>query len=211
MPARWQKKMEERKIWWRRQQRACPSSGVERTVTTASRSKPRKKTRRHVEVFCSLETCLYMSDTSSSKPNRKTSFRDRCLLMAKQQRTRLYILQRCVSMLLCWHDHSISDQLVLWKSLTCLKGAGVCIMTQVSGFVAFHVWISRDYEVLPDFCTFAPSLKSVVQPDSHQTSQTGHLGDTSDRRSVQGAYLDNQKEFVYETNCQRRITHQGVI
>ncbi|CAF2106848.1 hypothetical protein Bca4012_092443 [Brassica carinata] len=57
-----------------------------------------------------------MSDTSSSKPNRKTSFRDRCLLMAKQQRTRLYILQRCVSMLLCWHDHSISDQLVLWFS-----------------------------------------------------------------------------------------------
>ena len=27
-------------------------------------------------------------------------------------------------------------------------------------------------------------LKSVVQPESHQTSQTGHLGDTSDRRSV---------------------------
>ncbi|KAF2574121.1 hypothetical protein F2Q70_00005639 [Brassica cretica] len=48
-PARWRKEMEERKIWWRRQQRAGPSSGVERTVTTASRSEPRKKTRRHVE------------------------------------------------------------------------------------------------------------------------------------------------------------------
>ncbi|XP_033133913.1 uncharacterized protein LOC103833396 [Brassica rapa] len=59
--------------------------------------------------YCSLETCLYMSNPSSSKPNRKTSFGDRCLLMAKQQRTRLYILRRCVSMLLCWHDHSISD------------------------------------------------------------------------------------------------------
>ncbi|KAF2534721.1 hypothetical protein F2Q70_00031331 [Brassica cretica] len=47
--ARWRKKMEERKIWWRRQQRAGPSSGVERTMTTASRSEPRKKTRRHVE------------------------------------------------------------------------------------------------------------------------------------------------------------------
>ncbi|XP_006285324.2 uncharacterized protein LOC17880151 [Capsella rubella] len=45
-----------------------------------------------------------------TKPNRiKTSFGDRCLLMAKQQRTRLYILRRCVSMLLCWHDHSIHD------------------------------------------------------------------------------------------------------
>ncbi|KAL0689532.1 hypothetical protein Bca4012_089210 [Brassica carinata] len=31
------------------QQRASPSSGVERTMTTASRSEPRKKMRRHVE------------------------------------------------------------------------------------------------------------------------------------------------------------------
>ena len=42
------------------------------------------------------------------------------------------------------------------------------------------------------------ALKSVVKPEFHQTSQTGHLGNTNDRRSVQGAYLDNQKEFVYE-------------
>ncbi|KAF3532097.1 hypothetical protein DY000_02039915 [Brassica cretica] len=41
------------------------------------------------------------------------------------------------------------------KSLTGLEGAGVGVMTQVPGFAAFHVWISRDYEVLPDFCTFA--------------------------------------------------------
>ncbi|AEE83274.1 unnamed protein product [Arabidopsis thaliana] len=54
--------------------------------------------------------CLFMSNSSlPTKPNRKTRFGDRCLLMAKQQRTRLYILRRCVSMLLCWHDHSISD------------------------------------------------------------------------------------------------------
>ncbi|KAL0770843.1 hypothetical protein Bca101_035994 [Brassica carinata] len=34
--AKWRKNMEERKIWWRRQQRAGPSSGVERTMTMAS-------------------------------------------------------------------------------------------------------------------------------------------------------------------------------
>ncbi|KAF3570380.1 hypothetical protein F2Q69_00060274 [Brassica cretica] len=45
-------------------------------------------------------------------------------------------------------------------------------------------------------------MKSVVQQKSHQTSQTGHLGDTSDRRSVQGVYPDNQNVFVYETNFQ---------
>ncbi|KAG9152953.1 hypothetical protein Leryth_012552 [Lithospermum erythrorhizon] len=34
------------------------------------------------------------------------SFRKRCLSMVKQQRTRIYILRRCVVMLLCWRDHS---------------------------------------------------------------------------------------------------------
>lgn len=40
---------------------------------------------------------------------RKTTFRKRCLRMIKQQKTRFYILGRCVSMLLCWHDHDIPD------------------------------------------------------------------------------------------------------
>ncbi|XP_062148499.1 small polypeptide DEVIL 10 [Alnus glutinosa] len=39
----------------------------------------------------------------------KSGLRKRCLLMAKQQKTRFYILRRCVSMLLCWHDHAITD------------------------------------------------------------------------------------------------------
>ncbi|KAF3594660.1 hypothetical protein DY000_02020096 [Brassica cretica] len=54
------------------------------------------------------------------------------------------------------------------------------------------------------------ALKSMVQPESHQTFQTGHLGDTNDRRSVQGSYLDNQKDFVYETNFCRFLTHRGI-
>ncbi|RYR22178.1 hypothetical protein Ahy_B03g067460 [Arachis hypogaea] len=29
--------------------------------------------------------------------------------MVKQQKTRFYICGRCIAMLLCWHDHSISD------------------------------------------------------------------------------------------------------
>ncbi|KGN60637.1 hypothetical protein Csa_019376 [Cucumis sativus] len=40
---------------------------------------------------------------------RKTSFRKRCFRMIKQQKTRFYILGRCISMLLCWHDHDITD------------------------------------------------------------------------------------------------------
>jgi hypothetical protein len=32
-------------------------------------------------------------------------FAGRCNAVLKQHKTRLYILGRCVSMLLCWHDH----------------------------------------------------------------------------------------------------------
>lgn len=49
----------------------------------------------------------------SSKPHRRAcrrpSLRRRCLTMVKQQKTRFYILGRCVSMLLCWHVHDMSD------------------------------------------------------------------------------------------------------
>ncbi|TKW25264.1 hypothetical protein SEVIR_3G107100v4 [Setaria viridis] len=35
--------------------------------------------------------------------------RRRCYAVLKQQRTRLYILRRCITMLLCWHEHDLSD------------------------------------------------------------------------------------------------------
>ncbi|XP_015902478.1 small polypeptide DEVIL 10 [Ziziphus jujuba] len=51
--------------------------------------------------------------TPTSRPckinNRKTGLRKRCFLMVKQQKTRFYILGRCISMLLCWQDHAVSD------------------------------------------------------------------------------------------------------
>ena len=31
------------------------------------------------------------------------SFRERCVAMAKEYRSRFYILHKCVVMLLCWH------------------------------------------------------------------------------------------------------------
>ena len=40
----------------------------------------------------------------------------------------------------------------------------------------------------------------MVQTESHQTVQTGHLIGTSDRGSVQRVYLHNQKVFQHETN-----------
>ncbi|WZZ14992.1 hypothetical protein YC2023_108081 [Brassica napus] len=52
--------------------------------------------------------------------------------------------------------------------------------------------------------------KSMVQPESHQTVQTGHLGGTRDRGSVQGVYLYNNKEFQHETNSIGLYTQEGV-
>ncbi|PSS20885.1 Lipoyl synthase [Actinidia chinensis var. chinensis] len=46
---------------------------------------------------------------SRRKSRRRTGFRRRCLAVYKQQRARFYIIGRCVSMLLCWHDHDVSD------------------------------------------------------------------------------------------------------
>uniref|UniRef100_A0A0E0KZ65 Uncharacterized protein n=1 Tax=Oryza punctata TaxID=4537 RepID=A0A0E0KZ65_ORYPU len=40
---------------------------------------------------------------------KPAELRRRCYAVLKQQRTRLYILRRCVSMLLCWHEHDLSD------------------------------------------------------------------------------------------------------
>ncbi|XP_039031748.1 uncharacterized protein LOC120166581 [Hibiscus syriacus] len=57
----------------------------------------------------SSDPCFISSSKSRSQTPRQPSFGNRCLLKAKQQKTRFYILGRCVSMLLCWHDHSISD------------------------------------------------------------------------------------------------------
>ncbi|KAF3486105.1 hypothetical protein F2Q69_00054773 [Brassica cretica] len=49
-------------------------------------------------------------------------------------------------------------------------------------------------------------MKSEVQPESHRTFQTGHLGGTSDRGSFQRVHLNNQREFSNETNFHRSPT-----
>ncbi|KAF3554463.1 hypothetical protein F2Q69_00016215 [Brassica cretica] len=54
------------------------------------------------------------------------------------------------------------------------------------------------------------AIKSAVEPEINQAVQTGHLGDTSDRGSVQGKYLNNQEVFFHESKFQRRLTHQGI-
>ncbi|XP_052156571.1 small polypeptide DEVIL 10-like [Oryza glaberrima] len=52
---------------------------------------------------------LLKSSSSSRRMTKPAELRRRCYAVLKQQRTRLYILRRCVSMLLCWHEHDLSD------------------------------------------------------------------------------------------------------
>ncbi|KAG8084949.1 hypothetical protein GUJ93_ZPchr0010g7277 [Zizania palustris] len=58
------------------------------------------------------------SSSSSQLPQQRrrrrggtkpAELRRRCYAVLKRQRTRLYILRRCVCMLVCWHEHDLSD------------------------------------------------------------------------------------------------------
>ncbi|XP_056861846.1 uncharacterized protein LOC108821333 isoform X2 [Raphanus sativus] len=53
-------------------------------------------------------------------------------------------------------------------------------------------------------------IKTVAELEVNQTIQSGHFGGASDRGSVQGEYLNNQKDFCHETNFRRSLTHQGI-
>nr|XP_009803642.1 PREDICTED: uncharacterized protein LOC104248980 [Nicotiana sylvestris] len=52
---------------------------------------------------------FFPSSESRRKTCRKSTFRQRSLTMVKQQKTRFYILKRCIIMLLCWQSHSVAD------------------------------------------------------------------------------------------------------
>ncbi|PHT73404.1 hypothetical protein T459_24189 [Capsicum annuum] len=52
---------------------------------------------------------FFPSSECRRKTHRKTGFRRRSLTMMKQQKTRFYILRRCIIMLLCWQSHSVAD------------------------------------------------------------------------------------------------------
>ncbi|KAG9148808.1 hypothetical protein Leryth_023387, partial [Lithospermum erythrorhizon] len=67
------------------------------------------KHQKNLSTPTTMNIANYMpmaSDSCRKSCHRKSSFRRRCLTMAKQQKTRIYILRRCVVMLLCWSDHS---------------------------------------------------------------------------------------------------------
>ncbi|KAL8189654.1 hypothetical protein R6Q57_029220 [Mikania cordata] len=53
-----------------------------------------------------MNTYSYLIRSSSQcrQLGRKSTLQRRCLSLAKHQKTRFYILRRCVAMLMCWND-----------------------------------------------------------------------------------------------------------
>ena len=53
-------------------------------------------------------------------------------------------------------------------------------------------------------------MKSGVQPESHQTFQTGHLDSTNEKGSFQRVHINNHTEFWHETNFHGRPTQEFI-
>ncbi|KAF5776320.1 hypothetical protein HanXRQr2_Chr12g0522951 [Helianthus annuus] len=51
-----------------------------------------------------MNTYSYLMRSSSQYRRRKARPQRRCRTIAKHQKTRFYILRRCVAMLMCWND-----------------------------------------------------------------------------------------------------------
>ncbi|KAF7021529.1 hypothetical protein CFC21_034470 [Triticum aestivum] len=59
--------------------------------------------------YSNLVTTTAAQHRRSRPPPPRRPRQGSCCAMLKQHKTRLYILGRCVSMLLCWHDRDDSD------------------------------------------------------------------------------------------------------
>ncbi|XP_042479277.1 small polypeptide DEVIL 17-like [Macadamia integrifolia] len=49
--------------------------------------------------------CYSATSANEQHSEEDSSLRKRCLAKAKEQRSRFYIIRRCVVMLLCWHEY----------------------------------------------------------------------------------------------------------
>lgn len=53
----------------------------------------------------------------NSSHRRRCSFSRKCARLVKEQRARFYIMRRCVTMLICWHDYTDSWSYPLPKTV----------------------------------------------------------------------------------------------
>ena len=90
----------------------------------------------------SIPMAFFHNHTRQTQPpsmaEQKKSLRRRCSLMLKQQKTRLYIFGRCITMLLCWQEHAISDQ----KRFDCIW------TVQKSKLDFINSWVTEDLQLV---------------------------------------------------------------
>ncbi|XWS07742.1 hypothetical protein CRYUN_Cryun41cG0016600 [Craigia yunnanensis] len=53
----------------------------------------------------SRSSSFMIKNCCSSFSNKRCAFTRKCARLVKEQRARFYIMRRCVTMLICWHDH----------------------------------------------------------------------------------------------------------
>ncbi|KAJ1282308.1 hypothetical protein BS78_03G041700 [Paspalum vaginatum] len=58
-----------------------------------------------ISAAASVRRSVCSSSAYRRRRQKPVGLAGRCNAVLKQHKTRLYILGRCVSMLLCWHDH----------------------------------------------------------------------------------------------------------
>ncbi|KAI3751343.1 hypothetical protein L2E82_22426 [Cichorium intybus] len=84
-------------------------SGVTMVVPTATVDAPPHSTcSEHNRKLSKKGSISRSRSSSSSSSHRRCTFTRKCARLVKEQRARFYIMRRCVSMLVCWHDYGDS-------------------------------------------------------------------------------------------------------
>ena len=101
-----------------------------------------------------MEDHCYSTPSSSTQAEEASSLKKKCLKAAKEHRSRLYVLKRCIIMLLCWQKY---EQYWLLKHALCVCPASlyrVDIINYSSDYtilkVTFHFENHNIYWINPE-------------------------------------------------------------
>ncbi|TYG73126.1 hypothetical protein ES288_D04G075600v1 [Gossypium darwinii] len=75
------------------------------TLSASSSAPPKSssKSRSSSSSYSSSPSSFMMKNPSSCS-SKRSAFTRKCARLVKEQRARFYIMRRCVTMLICWHD-----------------------------------------------------------------------------------------------------------
>lgn len=68
----------------------------------------------HSAASSTQERRRHGTDDDEEESSTSSGLKKRCVAMAKEQRSRFYILRRCIVMLLCWHKYNKYQLLTIY-------------------------------------------------------------------------------------------------